>query len=297
MLNVKLAPDSFGFDIAFRDHLPSALDMHTHDFCEMVYVFSGTGKHVTEQGVYDMGPGDLFVIPPHRGHSYENRKHMALVNIMFDLNRLPYPADHLISDLHFRAFFMTDESISDDFRIRNKLELSGNDRVQVESLIRKMLGEYNQNKKARSVLLIALLTELFVDIIRFYSAERYAYSKDLILLQNILQYMKDHCSNQITIPELAKKFGLSQKNLERLFLQSIKMPPVTYLIDLRLQTAAEKIRFTKSTISEIAFQCGFSDSNYFTKLFRKKYGMSPRTFRRDMQKFGTSTVCAGTMQK
>ena len=94
MLNISLAPDSFGFDIAYWDRLPCSIETHTHDFCEMIYVFSGTGKHVTEQGTYDIGPGDLFVIPPQRGHSYEDRKHMALVNIMFDLNRLPFPADH-----------------------------------------------------------------------------------------------------------------------------------------------------------------------------------------------------------
>lgn len=279
MFHLSLAPHSFGFDIEYRDHLPRSLEMHTHDFCEMVYVFSGTGKHITEQGVYDIGPGDLFVIPPHRGHSYADREHMALVNIMFDLKRLPFPAEHLMSDSYFQAFFLPNESISDDFRIQNKLELAGDDQVKIEALIRKMLGEYNQAKKARSVILIALLAELFVDIVRFCSAERYASSKDLFLLQNILQYMADNCAKQLTIPALAKKFGLSQKNLERLFLQSVKMSPVSYLIDLRLQIAAEKMRTVKSNISEIAFQCGFSDSNYFTKLFRRKYGMSPRSFR------------------
>ena len=279
MINIQLSPESFGFDIEYRDHLPRSHEIHTHDFCEMIYVFSGTGKHVTEQGIYDIGPGDLFVIPPQRAHSYEDRKNMALVNIMFDLKRLPYPTNHLMSDPYFRAFFLTNESISDDFRIKNKLSLTGNDQVKIESVIRKMLGEYGQNKKARSVILIALLAELFVDIIRVCSAERYAYSKDLFLLQNILQYLSDNYAKHLTIPALAKKFGLSQKNLERLFLQGVKMAPVSYLLNLRLQAAAEKFRASRSNISEIAAQCGFPDSNYFTKLFQKKYGMSPRSFR------------------
>ena len=279
MFKISLAPNSFGFDIEYRDQLSRSINMHSHDFYEMVYVFSGTGKHVTEQGIYDIGPGDLFVIPPHRGHSYADRSHMALVNIMFDLNRLPFPTESFMSDSYFRAFFLPNENISDDFLIQNKLELTGDDKVKIESVIRRMLGEYNQDKRGRSVILVALLIELFVDIIRFCSAERYAYSKDLFLLQNILQYMSDHCAKPLTIPVLAKKFGLSQINLERLFQQSVKMSPVSYLIDLRLQIAAEKIRTEKSNISEIAFQCGFSDSNYFTKLFRKKYGMPPRSFR------------------
>ena len=54
----------------------------------------------------------------------------------------------------------------------------------------------------------------------------------------------------------------------------------TYLLDLRLRVAAEKLMSEKSTVTDIAFQCGFNDSNYFTKLFRRKYGQSPRAFRK-----------------
>lgn len=280
MNKLSLAPDSFGFDIAYSDHLLRSIDMHCHDFHEMVYVFSGTGKHITEQGAYDIGPGDLFVIPPGRGHSYEDRDHMALVNVMFDLNRLPYPADYLKQDPHFQAFFLQGETISDDFRIRNKLELSGDDQIKIESLFHELLKEYKQKQKVRIVRLLSLLADLFVHILRFCAAERYACSGNLILLQNILQYMKKNCGRQISIPELSKRFGLSQKSLERFFLQSVQMSPVSYLIDLRLRAAAEKICTEKTTVSEAAFQCGFTDSNYFTKLFRKKYGVPPRIYRK-----------------
>ena len=280
MNKLSLAPNSFGFDIAYRDHLSRSLDMHCHDFHEMVYVFSGRGKHVTEQGEYDIASGDLFVVPPGHGHSYEDREHMALVNIMFDLKRLPYPADQLMSDSCFRALFLPDETISDTFRIRNKLKFSGNDQAKVESIIHELLREYGQDKTARQVFLTALLAELFVAIIRFCSDKRYARSRDLFLLQDILQYMSDNFARQLTIPAIAKKFGLSQKNLERLFLESVQMPPVSYLLDLRLRTAADKIRCGKSTVTDIAFECGFSDSNYFAKLFRRKYGLSPRSYRK-----------------
>ncbi|MBO5308736.1 MAG: helix-turn-helix domain-containing protein [Lentisphaeria bacterium] len=283
MNKLTLTSGSFGLEVAYRTHLPVSLAMHCHDFHEMVYVFSGKGKHVTEQGSYDIGPGDLFIVPPLHGHSYEDRENMQLVNIMFDLQRLPYPAGLLKDDPHFRAFFLPDEVISDDFRIRNKLSLAGNDQKLIESQIHDMLNEYTQNRPARIARLIARLSDLFVDIIRFCATERYACTRDLVLLQNILQYMADNCSQQLTIPALARKFGLSQKNLERLFLQSVQMSPVSYLIDLRLRTAAEMLLGKSSTVSEIAFHCGFSDSNYFTKLFRKKYGVPPRTYRKRSQ--------------
>ena len=280
MDRLSLSHDSFGFDIAYRDHLPRSLGMHCHDFHEMVYVFSGTGKHVTEQGRYDIGAGDLFVVPPGHGHSYVDRERMALVNIMFDLKRLPFPSNQLMSDTCFRALFLPDETISDDFRIRNKLKFTGDEQARVESAIQGLLREYGQDRNARQVALVALLAELFVEIIRFCSDDRHAGSRDLVLLQRILQYMSDNCARQLSVPAIAQKFGISQKTLERLFLHSVRMPPVSYLLDLRLRAAAEKIRAEKSTVTDIAFQCGFNDSNYFTKLFRRKYGQSPRAFRK-----------------
>lgn len=202
------------------------------------------------------------------------------VSIMFDLKRLPCPADQLMSDSCFHALFMPDEIISDNFRNRNKLKFTGGDQEKVESIIHGLLREYGQGKNARQVFLIALLAELFVEVIRYCSDERHASSRDLVLLQNILQYMSAHCGRHLSIPAIAKKFGLSQKTLERLFLQSVQMPPVSYLLDLRLRAAAEKIRSGKSTVTDIAFECGFSDSNYFAKLFRRKYGLSPRSYRK-----------------
>lgn len=280
MNKLNLAPDSFGFDIAYRNVVSRSIKMHCHDFHEMVYVSSGIGKHVTEQGIYDIGPGDLLIIPPEHGHAYEDRSHMEVVNIMFDLNRLPYPAEQLKDDPYFQAFFSLGDIVSDDFRIRNKLTLTGDDRRQVESIIHEMLTEYNQQRRARKTRLIGLLSELFVAIIRFCGTERYASSRDLLLMRNILQYIAEHCARMPSIPELAKKFALSQKSLERLFLESVQMTPLSYILDQRLKTAAEKLCSGNRTISETAFECGFPDSNYFTKLFRKKYGVSPRLYRK-----------------
>ena len=49
--------------------------------------------------------------------------------------------------------------------------------------------------------------------------------------------------------------------------------------DHRIQAAAERLLKTDDQISEIALDCGFRDSNYFSRQFRKRYGVSPRAFR------------------
>ena len=53
-----------------------------------------------------------------------------------------------------------------------------------------------------------------------------------------------------------------------------------YLTFIRLQRAALELVSTDHTVTEIAFRCGFSDGNYFKDAFKKKYGVTPREYRK-----------------
>lgn len=281
MDHLRLAGDSFGFDIAYRDNLASALDMHSHAFHEMVYIFSGKGKHITEQGTYDMEPGELFIVRPGRPHAYSDRDHVKLVNIMFDLNRLPYPTGLLRAEPAFRAFFDFGPGLADDFRYRNRLTLFDDDRLRTEKLLHELIAEYAAQRIGRQARLIALLTELFIHIIRVCGNTRYAGARNLMLLERICAFLKDNPDRDLTVPGIAKRYGLSQKSLERLFLDSMQCTPSSYRCNLRLEKAKQLLLDDSDSITGIAFRCGFCDSSYFTKMFRKQFGVSPRDFRRD----------------
>ena len=70
------------------------------------------------------------------------------------------------------------------------------------------------------------------------------------------------------------------------FKEATGYSPIDYLIRIRLHKAAEMLVSTSSTISEISPECGFADSNYLTRQFRKVYKVSPREFRRNSPGFG-----------
>ena len=285
MDHLQLAECSFGLDIAFRDQLSPALAMHSHAFHEMVYVFSGRGKHITEHGTYDMEPGELFIVRPGALHAYADRSHVKLVNIMFDLNRLPYPTELLRSDPAFRAFFDFGLELDDQFLCRNRLILLEEDRRQMEKLLYEIRSEYAAQRIGRQACLIALLTELFIHIARVCGSKRYTVTRNLILLERISTFLKKNPDPSLTIPELAKRHGLSQKSLERLFQDSMQCTPDAYCIKLRLEKAVSLLMDSSASITEIAYQCGFYDSSYFSKIFRRKFGISPREFRRNHRHF------------
>ena len=91
--------------------------------------------------------------------------------------------------------------------------------------------------------------------------------------------MENNFVHKWTLGELARKACMSENNFLRIFRRATGCSPQMYLQMLRLDHAAELLIKTESTVGMIAEQCGFYDSNYFCKLFRRKYNMSPKQFR------------------
>jgi len=58
------------------------------------------------------------------------------------------------------------------------------------------------------------------------------------------------------------------------------MSPYHYLLGLRLDKAARLLKETKRSVTDIAFDCGFNDGNYFSRSFHRYFGRSPRTYRK-----------------
>jgi AraC-like DNA-binding protein len=73
---------------------------------------------------------------------------------------------------------------------------------------------------------------------------------------------------------------MSKNHFLRVFKQCYKTSPTDYLIRLRLSKALELMAESDRTVSEIAYEVGFSDSNYFTRQFRRVYGQPPTAFRK-----------------
>ncbi|MNE99083.1 HTH-type transcriptional activator RhaS [compost metagenome] len=98
-------------------------------------------------------------------------------------------------------------------------------------------------------------------------------------LANAISYIEDHYSEQITLEEIAVKSDISVRHLNRIFRAYYQTTPIAYIQRLRLEQACTQLKLTNRSITEISYLCGFNDSNYLTRQFKKTYGMSPKAFR------------------
>jgi AraC-like DNA-binding protein/mannose-6-phosphate isomerase-like protein (cupin superfamily) len=278
--SLKLPESCRGIDIALWKTLGPSKEMHRHDFYELVFVFTGRGVHITEEGSYGIGPGDLFVVPPGVAHGYSDRENVSLINIMFDMRRFPQTLDLIRQEAGFRAFFETGPALCEEFRFCNKLTLAHEDREKCEQIAHELDYEFRLKQTGWALNLFALLARLFVLIARIHESKRYNSQHDLLVLDRIIQDMRASLKTPLRIPELAGRHGLSLKALERLFACSMQCTPLSYLNSLRLHEAARVLGESSRKISAVAAAAGFLDSNYFAKQFRAKFGLSPRDYRK-----------------
>lgn len=99
-------------------------------------------------------------------------------------------------------------------------------------------------------------------------------------IAEIVSYLREHYSEKIVFETLAKEFGTSRSILFKKFKQYTGYTPISYLTDIRLTHAKFLLRTTALSIEQIATQTGFSDSGYFSQIFKKNTGITPLKFRK-----------------
>jgi AraC-like DNA-binding protein len=92
-------------------------------------------------------------------------------------------------------------------------------------------------------------------------------------------FLKDNLYRDISVEEMAEVLHLSRSHFTRLFSREMGMSPRMYLEDLRLKTAMGLLFEDQASVKEAAIRCGIYDVNYFCRLFRKRYGISPGKYK------------------
>ena len=98
-------------------------------------------------------------------------------------------------------------------------------------------------------------------------------------IHHMLQYIEQHYAEPISLQVLSSSISISVSECIRCFKDTLMMTPINYIRMFRLIKAEEQILHTNKTISEIAYDCGFPETSYFNKCFKKQYKQTPLQYR------------------
>ena len=105
----------------------------------------------------------------------------------------------------------------------------------------------------------------------------------------VKKYIEAHCAERLTLTELAERAHLSVPHFCSEFRRYFEVSPVEYVIRLRMHAAVYYLRNINHSVSEVAALVGYDDIFYFSKLFKKRYGVSPRAMRAGIKSAAAKT--------
>ena len=97
--------------------------------------------------------------------------------------------------------------------------------------------------------------------------------------RRIVQLMEENLETPLRMPQLAQALGVSRRTLARLCDRAFGQPPMRLYLGLRLQAARNFLFYEEFSITDVAMACGFSHAAVFSRVFKSRFGQSPREFR------------------
>jgi AraC family transcriptional regulator, L-rhamnose operon transcriptional activator RhaR len=271
--------DGFPIVVARRDP-QEPFGLHAHEFSEIVIITGGTGLHVTGRESWPLAAGDVFVIGGSRPHDYRDIHDLRLINILFDPSELRMDLRDLASLAGFHALFTLEPAWRQRHRFKSRLHIGPKDLGIVVGIVDQLEEELRVRAPGFAFLATAHYMQLIGYLARCFSRSRNPDSRALLRLAEAISYLETHFEDPVDLDELASTAHMSKRSFIRAFRAAMGSSPIAYLIQLRINRAADMLRHGDRSITDIAFHVGFSDSNYFTRQFRKVIGISPRTYRR-----------------
>ena len=134
---------------------------------------------------------------------------------------------------------------------------------------------------------ITILTEsvLLYTLSYINNATEYEHKNNDNIFEKIVDYIDNHYRDvDISLKKLSDIFSYTEKYLSHLFKKKMDISFKSYINKLRIQYAYKLIENNETSVSQIAFSCGYSDSLYFSKVFKKTHGISPTQYIKNLQK-------------
>ncbi len=240
---------------------------HSHDFHELVLVKSGCGLHLTDGAVSHLSKGSIIYLPAEETHYFDRLDELCLTNVLFIPDN--FGSKTVIS------FLQNVHRLGEpQFRI-------GTGAMQeAENLLENIGREYAKADEYSQAMVELLFAQLIVLLWREkqHTATLSSHGDDKALA--LITYIDEHFDRQLDFAELAEKFCLSTRTMTRRVQEFTGLPPSSYLGRIRLCHASRLLTNSDDSITDIAFSCGFNDSNYFSSRFHQEIGVTPQQFRR-----------------
>lgn len=262
----------------------------------LLFVKSGILPIREDHTDYYLGEGDLLILNPesvHEGIRPSSDSHYYIhlspdvfspftlpikstlpefLNMNAELNRTVSPDSR---EMYERSALILPKTMTvTDLKVRHKFELA------MEQAIFAADHRLENYKLICSTCFMQIITELaayFSTNARAVANEHFTKQQQAVLAC-LTEYLHTHFDCKLTGADLEREFGMSFDYLNRLFKKKNGLPIFSYLNTLRIGKAVELLVSGNTKLFDIARTVGYSDEYYFSKMFKKQLGVSPKNY-------------------
>jgi len=234
---------------------------------ELIFVCEGKGTIVIGENRYPMKKGMLFYIPPGVQQTIEPR----------DQNPEHYMTVHFSGS---RMVLGPDGKWIYLENIQNLHQPSAQkitDYTPLEELFEKLVDTWNDKGPSYEFISGTLLRQLFIWVSQNNKRQSINYAVSLKIDQ-IIEYMRQNISSKVTLEELSGIAKLSIFYLSRTFKEATGYPIITYFNKMKIEKAKELLIEGNKKVKEVAYELGYSNEFYFSRMFKRVEGLSPKEF-------------------
>lgn len=272
--------------IVHRDlHHPDYPEHQHEDFEEIVIIEGGSAVNNVNGHDFTVTAGEVFVLPKHTRHSYHHTCNLSLINLCFTRAALMPFISEFNQSPGFQALFTVQPALKKKGVFLGRLHLDMQKMTVINNLIAQLEKELQQTKPANLILSTALFAQIAASLSLWYETPKSKKKADTHVLQlaRVISYIENHFTEPIETEMLAEISNMSLRSFYRAFSEAFSESPSNYINRIRIRKAIELMNDPRKNITDIAFETGFNDSNYFARSFRSIMKESPSSYRKKLQ--------------
>lgn len=266
-------------DCRFDGYSGPCVDWHWHATLEINVCVSGVLKTSTQRGEYIVREGDAVLVNAnvlHRNEAEGGARGVRVQTHMFDRALVA------AAELPLRRYVAPVVECA----LLDALPLSRGEprqRAVLEALDRAFIAA-DEEKDGYELEICGLLNRAWQGIYALaqpvIGARQPLPRMETARLKQMLGFIREHFAEDISPADIAAAAGVCERECFRCFKQELGTTPLSSLTDFRVRKAAELLRETDRSVTDIASACGFATSSYFGKVFRRRMNLSPLQYRR-----------------
>ena len=246
---------------------------HGIDQSILIYCFEGAGRVIIEKNEYKIVAGEYIIIPPKTAHSY----------VAEEVN--PWS----IYWVHFTG--TASEKIITSYNQTYGVKGFIYNNEKCISLFNDIYSQLERGYGIKDLQYVNMCLWYFLSTFFFNEKQNEKYKltkKDPI--DYSIDFLKQHINQILTLTEIAREINLSIPHFSYLFKKKTGFAPIEYFNHLKIQKACQYLLFTNLRVKEISLELGIEDQHYFSRIFSKVMGISPRQYKNKRHKEESSNL-------